>query len=221
MNVSLQDNNLQASTFYSLNNSKILGISTKIDKEAVTATGRLDISTVTKNHPDDLSNDIHTTYIHPSSVTIDGATPYIVSSVTIEEPAIIKQSGATVNKAMTFYIKSAPTEGTENYGMYVDAASNKINGNLDVKTLSIDGELFDANLQSLANLSAVTASSADINILENTTVTATEFNYLNGVTASIQTQLSERLTQAEADNIIILNKLVQLVVLQLEQVLVT
>ena len=140
---------------------------------------------------------IYTLLIHPSSVTIDGATPSIVSSVTIEEPTIIKQSGATVNKAMTFYIKSAPTEGTENYGMYVDAASNKINGNLDVKTLSIDGELFDANLQSLANLSA-TASSADINILENTT--ATEFNYLNGVTASIQTQLSERLTQAEADS---------------------
>ena len=73
--------------------------------------------------------------------------------------------------------------------MYVDAASNKINGNLDVKTLSIDGELFDVNLQSLVNLSAVTASSADINILENTAVTATEFNYLNGVTASFKHNL--------------------------------
>ena len=64
-----------------MNNSKILGISiTKIDKEAVTATGRLDISTVTKNHPDDLSTDIHIIYIHPSSVTIDGATPSIIFS---------------------------------------------------------------------------------------------------------------------------------------------
>lgn len=51
---------------------------------------------------------------------------------------------------------------------------------------------------SLALTQAITASAAEINILDGATLTVTELNYVDGVTSSIQTQLDAKLASATA-----------------------
>jgi hypothetical protein len=53
-----------------------------------------------------------------------------------------------------------------------------------------------------ADISDVTASAAELNILDGATLTVTELNYVDGVTSAIQTQLDAKATPANIDTAI-------------------
>ena len=87
------------------------------------------------------------------------------------------QTGASVGTAASIYVKNAPSEGLNNYGLYIVSDNNKFTGNVDVNTLSINGTPFTASLTIINILAGITASSNDINILKDSTVNSTSFNY--------------------------------------------
>lgn len=80
----------------------------------------------------------------------------------------------------------------------------------------------------VAGLVGVTASAAELNILDNATVSTTELNYVDGVTGPIQTQLDERkpltgtgnaqtgtaytLVATDAENVVTLNNIAAITV---------
>lgn len=51
--------------------------------------------------------------------------------------------------------------------------------------------------QALATISDVTASAAEVNVLDGITATTTELNYTDGVTSAIQTQLNAKAADAD------------------------
>jgi hypothetical protein len=108
------------------------GVTLRIDRDfSVTADGwglRLDgVITVT-----DGTNNIEHVGIFPSGVVINsGGTHSEVGSVRINEPIITETSGS-VTTAYTLKITSAPTEGTNNYALWVDAGATQLDGTLTV-----------------------------------------------------------------------------------------
>lgn len=70
---------------------------------------------------------------------------------------------------------------------------------------TIEDDAFDranhTGTQLLATISDITASPAEVNILDGATLTVTELNYVDGVTSAIQTQLDGKLT-LQAANVI-------------------
>ncbi len=56
----------------------------------------------------------------------------------------------------------------------------------------IDGKAASSHTHSLVDVTDVTASAAEVNLLDGVTATTTEINYLDGVTSSIQTQLDDK-----------------------------
>ena len=91
---------------------------------------------------------------------------------------------------------------------YTDGVTSNIQTQLNGKATSAQGALADSAVQNLADLS-ITATAAEINKLDGYTggvtelnyldtlhatgVTSTEFDYLDGVTSNIQTQLDEKI----------------------------
>jgi hypothetical protein len=88
---------------------------------------------------------------------------------------------------------------------YTDGVTSNIQTQLNGKATSAQGALADSAVQSLADLS-ITSTAAEINKLDGFTgvvadlnyakdlratgVTSTEFDYLDGVTSNIQTQIN-------------------------------
>jgi hypothetical protein len=67
----------------------------------------------------------------PGGVVINSGNVHLqVSSGRITEPNITLTSG-TVTTAVSFYIKDAPTEGTNNYALFVDAGATRLDGDLE------------------------------------------------------------------------------------------
>jgi len=64
--------------------------------------------------------------------TIPSGTTALVASVAIEEPNIT--ATGTVTSAATLYVKSAPTEGSSNYALWVDAGAVQFDAGLTVGT---------------------------------------------------------------------------------------
>src|SRR5690606_19191533 len=64
------------------------------------------------------------------------------------------------------------------------------------------GTDFDADWESLtvASITDLTATAAELNILDGATITFTELNYLSGVSSSIQTQLDGKLSTTLPQN---------------------
>lgn len=61
-----------------------------------------------------------------AAVTVPAGTAPLVASLAIEEPNIT--ATGTVTTATTLYIKDAPTEGTSNYALFVDAGTSRFDG---------------------------------------------------------------------------------------------
>jgi hypothetical protein len=76
---------------------------------------------------------------------------------------------------------------------YVDGVTSAIQDQLN-------GKAATSHTHSLADVTDVTASAAEVNILDGATLTTTELNYVDGVTSAIQTQLNAR-TQKYSANI--------------------
>jgi hypothetical protein len=62
------------------------------------------------------------------AVTIPSGTAAIVSSLSVSEPAIT--ATGTVTAAASVYVAGAPTEGSNNYGIFVDAGLTRLDGGL-------------------------------------------------------------------------------------------
>jgi hypothetical protein len=65
---------------------------------------------------------------------------------------------------------------------YVDGVTSAIQTQLDGKAATV-------HTHALADVTDVTASAAEVNILDGATLTVTELNYVDGVTSAIQTQI--------------------------------
>ena len=182
--------------------SKLLSFDTTANEEKLVTNAMVDIAPVTIVDNQNGVTPVFGTHIHPT-MELDGCDPSVVSSLSVDKPAFsLIHSGATIDIASSIYVGNAPTEGTNNYGIYVNAASNKINGDLEVNSFKIDGEdLPKSSVVLLNSLSTLTATADDLNVLTGTTATAAEINYLTGVTDPIQGQIDLRLTETLADTL--------------------
>jgi hypothetical protein len=71
-----------------------------------------------------------------------------------------------------------------------------LDGKLYVDSIDFNGTDITATAAEINILDGVTASAAELNILDGATVSTTAVNYLTGVTSNIQTQLDNRLQKA-------------------------
>jgi hypothetical protein len=78
------------------------------------------------------------------------------------------------------------------------APSSPVEGQIYYNTADHALYVWNGTLWESSALSGVTAVAAEINILTSTTVTATELNYVHGVTSAIQTQLDAKAPTANA-----------------------
>lgn len=98
-------------------------------------------------------------------------------------------------------------------GASEDTWGTKLNTNLDTldTTIKAVSDVANAAVSSLADLSVtataaelnildgVTATTSELNILDGVTATATEINYVDGVTSNVQTQLDAKAAVAGAN----------------------
>lgn len=92
------------------------------------------------------------------------------------------------------------TDQTAIWGQVSGTLSNQT----DLQT-ALDGKSDTGHTHTLANVTDVTASAAELNTLDGITATTTELNYTDGVTSSIQTQLNSKIssfTDPNADRIV-------------------
>lgn len=83
----------------------------------------------------------------------------------------------------TTYKQYSQAEKTKLAGVATGATANDTDANLKNRANH-------TGTQSLATISDVTASAAEVNILDGATLTTTELNYVDGVTSDIQTQIN-------------------------------
>jgi hypothetical protein len=79
--------------------------------------------------------------IGPSITTQASQTIDHVSSLIVNEPEITKGSGATVTTASTLWIPNVPTEGTNNYALFVDDGASRFDGNVGIGGASTGARL--------------------------------------------------------------------------------
>ena len=70
--------------------------------------------------------------IQPTSLTTQDNNETIthVTSLLVQEPAIVKSGGDTITTASTVWIINAPTEGTSNFALIVDAGTSRFDGDI-------------------------------------------------------------------------------------------
>jgi len=73
-----------------------------------------------------------------------------------------------------------------------------IQPNLTQGSWKVGGTAVTATAAELNLLDGVTSTTAELNILDGVTATATELNYVDGVTSNIQTQLDTKATTGKA-----------------------
>lgn len=77
------------------------------------------------------TSNIYGLRVSPSAVFINsGGAHTNVASAIFTEPVITETSGSVIN-AMTVYIFNAPTEGDNNYALFVDAGATRLDGELE------------------------------------------------------------------------------------------
>lgn len=77
---------------------------------------------------------------------------------------------------------------------YVDGVTSSIQTQLNSKASS-------SHTHAVGDITGVTASASELNILDGATLTTTELNYVDGVTSSIQTQLNSKASSSHSHNI--------------------
>ena len=69
-------------------------------------------------------------------LTVPAGTTAIAASLFVGEPNLT--ATGTISNAVTTYIEAAPTEGTNNYALWVDAGTSRFDGNLDLSGTTVD-----------------------------------------------------------------------------------
>lgn len=77
-------------------------------------------------------NSVSAVEIRPEGIVIDAISPPVTASLVVTEPVITEQNLGTALIASTVYVKDAPTEGTENYALYVEAGAVDFDDSLTV-----------------------------------------------------------------------------------------
>ena len=80
-------------------------------------------------------------------------------------------------------------------------AYNSENGTWINQTASEAGLSVVGHTHSLIDVTDVTASAAELNILDGATLSTTELNYVDGVTSAIQTQIDAKVNTADVDEL--------------------
>jgi hypothetical protein len=97
---------------------------------------------------------------------------------------------------------TAETVYTDAGVTYNPAANLLTTGEISVTTLDIGGTDVTATAAELNILDGVTATAAELNLLDGCVSTTTQLNYLQGVTSGVQTQLDAK--TADGDNVNVL-----------------
>lgn len=108
----------------------------------------------------------------------------------------VNLTGATVSNLGT--VTTVDIDGGTIDGATIGASSAST-GNFT--TLSINGTAITATGAELNILDGVTASTAELNILDGVTATTAELNYVDGVTSNIQTQLDAKGTASSLSDL--------------------
>jgi len=120
--------------------------------------------------------------------------------------------GSTIADSAKLLIRSAGSSSSNSIIYFGDAANESVGGviynhatdALHFRTQNLTRVFVNNNgLDVLGTISIdgtpITASAAEINILDGATLSTTELNYVNGVTSSIQNQLNNRVTSSTDD----------------------
>lgn len=114
----------------------------------------------------DAAVDIATLRVAPAEITIPTGTTAVAASARFEEPRLAIDTGAAVTDAATVYIKDAPTEGSNNYALWVDSGATQLDG-----TLTVEGAVTINN-----TLGGVTRLDVDNLRLDGNTISSTDTN---------------------------------------------
>lgn len=115
----------------------------------------------------------------------DGQHIYIVKNGSGQTATFTQGSGANVN-VLDGTTKIIYCDGAGSGAAVVD-----ITGSLDLGSLILGGTTVTATAAELNIMDGVTATTAELNILDGVTATTAELNYVDGVTSAIQTQLDD------------------------------
>ncbi len=128
----------------------------------------------------------------------DGQHIYIVTNVTAETATFTQGSGANVS-VLSGTTKIIYCDGAGSGAAVVDITSSLDLGSLILGGTTVTATAAELNIMDgvtattaeLNILDGVTATTAELNILDGVTATTAELNYVDGVTSAIQTQLDD------------------------------
>ncbi len=115
---------------------------------------------------------------------------YIVKNNTGQTALFTQGTGANVS-VLANTTKIIYCDGASSGAAVVD-----ITGSLDLGSLILAGTTVTATGAELNIMDGVTATTAELNIMDGVTATAAELNFVDGVTSNIQTQLDTKATSA-------------------------
>lgn len=111
---------------------------------------------------------------------------YIVKNATGETATFTQGSGSNVS-VLAGTTKIIYCDGAGSGAAVVDLTAS-----IDLTSLIVSGTVVTATAAELNILDGVTATTAELNIMDGVTATTTELNYVDGVTSAIQTQIDTK-----------------------------
>ena len=120
----------------------------------------------------------------------DGQHIYIVKNGSGQTATFTQGSGANVS-VLDGTTKIIYCDGAGSGAAVVD-----VTGSLDLGSLILGGTAVTATAAELNIMDGVTATTAELNIMDGVTATTAELNYVGGVTSAIQTQLDTKAPSA-------------------------
>jgi len=168
-------------------------VNSKADIDSPTFTGTVTVPGVTTTANVSFGDNDKATFGASNDLAIyhDGSNSYLEDVGTGN--FIIRTNGAFLaiqNNADEDFIGCNPSTGSvtlyhnNDSVLQTSASGVDITGTADMDTLSLDG-------------TAVTATAAELNVLDGVTATTTELNYVDGVTSNIQTQLDAKVSDSD------------------------
>ena len=131
------------------------------------------------------------------TTTTIGSTTLTVDDKNIELGSVVTPSDTTADGG-GITLKGA-TDKTFNWINSTDAWTSSEHINLaSGKTFQLNGAAISASAAELNILDGVTSTASEINILDGVTATTAELNYTDGVTSAIQTQMNTKLASTTA-----------------------